>query len=42
MASYMPIVGGHLMYAGKFVDPALGFAMNWSYTIVWMLVCPAE
>lgn len=42
MASYLPVVGGHLMYATRFVDPSLGFALNWIYTIVWMLVCPAE
>lgn len=42
MASYMPLAGGHLMYASRFVDPALGFAVNWTYTILWMLVNPAE
>lgn len=42
MTSYMPITGGHMMYAGRFVDPALAFAVNWAYAIEWMLVTPAE
>ncbi|WVR09274.1 hypothetical protein IAU60_006339 [Kwoniella sp. DSM 27419] len=27
---YLPITGGQLTYAGRFFDPALGFAMTWS------------
>ncbi|KAL1412999.1 hypothetical protein Q8F55_000748 [Vanrija albida] len=42
MTAYLPVVGGHLMYASRFVDPSLGYALNVLYTIVWMLVCPAE
>lgn len=42
MASYMPVAGGHMRHAELFVDPALGFAVNWAYAIVWMLVNPAE
>lgn len=42
MTAYLPVPGGHLTYAGRFVDPALAFAVNWSYAIQWMLVCPAE
>lgn len=42
MAAFKPIAGGHLVYAGLYVDPALSFAVNWAYAGVWMLVCPAE
>lgn len=42
MTSYMPITGGHMMYAGRFVDPALAFAVNWAYAVQWLLVTPAE
>jgi hypothetical protein len=28
--SYLPITGGQLTFAGRFFDPALGFAMTWS------------
>lgn len=42
MAAFLPIPGGHLAYAGRFVDPAFGFAMSWCYTLVWWILCPAE
>lgn len=42
MSAYLPVPGGHMTYAGRFVDPALSFAITWSYAIQWMLVCPAE
>lgn len=42
MAAYMPLPGGHMMYAGRFVDKALGFAVTWGYALQWCLVCPAE
>nr|XP_019044417.1 hypothetical protein I302_07701 [Kwoniella bestiolae CBS 10118]OCF23347.1 hypothetical protein I302_07701 [Kwoniella bestiolae CBS 10118] len=34
MAAYLPITGGQLTYAGRFFDPALGFAMIWSTVIL--------
>jgi amino acid transporter len=42
MTAFLPVPGGHLTFAGRFVDPALSFAVNWAYAIQWMLVCPAE
>ncbi|GMK58046.1 hypothetical protein CspeluHIS016_0500780 [Cutaneotrichosporon spelunceum] len=42
MTAFLPIPGGHLTFSGRFVDPALSFAINWAYAIQWMLVCPAE
>ncbi|GLB46593.1 gamma-aminobutyrate permease [Philodulcilactobacillus myokoensis] len=31
MATNMPVTGSFATYAGKYVDPALGFAMGWNY-----------
>ncbi|KLT38743.1 amino acid permease [Cutaneotrichosporon oleaginosum] len=42
MTAFLPVPGGHLTFCGRFVDPALSFAVNWAYAIQWMLVCPAE
>ena len=27
---YLPVTGGQMTYAGRFFDPALGFALTWS------------
>ncbi|ORX35532.1 amino acid permease [Kockovaella imperatae] len=42
MCAYLPITGGQLTYAGRFFDPALGFALTWSTTIHWALTCASE
>lgn len=42
MAAYLPITGGQLTFAGRFFDPALGFAITWSTTIHWALTCASE
>ncbi|KAK0549991.1 hypothetical protein OC846_002608 [Tilletia horrida] len=42
MISYLPIPGGHIKLAERFVDPALGFAMGWNYFYNWAIVLPAE
>ncbi|GAA5902677.1 uncharacterized protein JCM6883_007205 [Sporobolomyces salmoneus] len=42
MISHLPISGGHLALASRFVDPAFGFAVGWTYTINWLLVFPTE
>ncbi|CAD6887368.1 unnamed protein product [Tilletia controversa] len=42
MISYLPIPGGHIALASRFVDPALGFAMGWNYFYNWAIVLPAE
>lgn len=31
MISYLPIPGGPVALATRFVDPALGFTMGWNY-----------
>ncbi|KAJ8084955.1 hypothetical protein PM082_003732 [Marasmius tenuissimus] len=31
MISYLPVPGGHIKLAERFVDPALSFAMGWNY-----------
>ncbi|KAG2188409.1 hypothetical protein INT44_001162 [Umbelopsis vinacea] len=42
MVSYLPVPGGHIKLAERFVDPALGFAMGWNYWYNWVIVLPAE
>jgi len=31
MVSFLPVPGGHIKLAGRFVDPGLSFAMGWNY-----------
>lgn len=31
MVAYLPIPGGHIKLAERFVDPALSFTMGWNY-----------
>ncbi|KAJ7068002.1 amino acid permease [Mycena amicta] len=35
MISYLPIPGGHLTLARRFVDPAFSFTMGWNYWYNW-------
>lgn len=42
MVAYLPIPGGHIKLAERFVDPALSFAMGWNYWYNWVIVLPAE
>ncbi|KAI0036687.1 amino acid permease [Vararia minispora EC-137] len=42
MISYLPIAGGHIKLAERFVDPALSFTMGWNYWYNWVIVLPAE
>uniref|UniRef100_A0A0W0FY83 Putative amino acid permease n=1 Tax=Moniliophthora roreri TaxID=221103 RepID=A0A0W0FY83_MONRR len=42
MVSYLPIPGGHIKLAERFVDPALSFAMGWNYWYNWTIVLPTE
>lgn len=35
MASYIPVPGCFTVYATRFVDPSLGFAMGWIYWFNW-------
>ncbi|KAG2117799.1 amino acid permease [Suillus discolor] len=42
MVAYLPIPGGHIKLAERFVDPAFSFAMGWNYWYNWTIVSPAE
>ncbi|WP_368487443.1 amino acid permease [Clostridium sp. BJN0013] len=42
MATYMPVSGSFGVYATKFVDPALGFALGWNYWYNWAITVAAE
>jgi amino acid transporter len=38
MIAYLPIAGGHIKLAERFVNPALSFAMGWNYWYNWVIV----
>ncbi|KAF8313221.1 hypothetical protein DL93DRAFT_2167944 [Clavulina sp. PMI_390] len=42
MVSFLPIPGGHIALAERFVSPALSFAMGWNYWYSWAITLPAE
>ncbi|WVQ80549.1 hypothetical protein IAT38_002654 [Cryptococcus sp. DSM 104549] len=42
MISFLPIPGGHIKLAERFVDPALAFTMGWNYWYNWTIILPAE
>ncbi|KAF9480069.1 amino acid permease [Pholiota conissans] len=42
MIAYLPIPGGHVKLAERFVDPALSFTMGWNYWYTWTIILPAE
>ncbi|KAK8858447.1 hypothetical protein IAR55_002674 [Kwoniella newhampshirensis] len=42
MISFLPIPGGHIALAARFVDPALSFTMGWNYWYNWIIILPAE
>ncbi|KAH7910605.1 amino acid permease/ SLC12A domain-containing protein [Hygrophoropsis aurantiaca] len=42
MISFLPIAGGHIKLAERFVDPAFSFAMGWNFWYTWTLTLPAE
>ncbi|POY76820.1 hypothetical protein BMF94_0072 [Rhodotorula taiwanensis] len=42
MVAHLPVAGGHITLARRFVTPALGFAMGWNYWYNWVIVLPAE
>lgn len=42
MAAYMPSTGSFYMYAEKFVDPALGYALGWNYWYNWAITVASE
>lgn len=44
MVSHLPIAGGHITLAKRFVDPALSLTMGWNYWCAasspYLLPCP--
>lgn len=42
MAAYMPSTGSFYIYASKFVDPALGYALGWNYWYNWAITVASE
>lgn len=42
MVAYLPIAGGHIKLAERFVNPAFSFTMGWNYWYNWVIVLPAE
>ena len=42
MIAYLPIPGGHIKLAERFVDPALSFTMGWNYWYCWAILLPTE
>lgn len=42
MIAFLPLPGGHIRLAERFVDPALSFTMGWNYWYNWTIVLPAE
>ncbi|QRW09028.1 amino acid permease [Ceratobasidium sp. AG-Ba] len=42
MIAYLPIPGGHIKLAERFVDPAFSFTMGWNYWYNWTFTLPAE
>ncbi|KAK9423135.1 putative Amino acid permease/ SLC12A domain-containing protein [Seiridium unicorne] len=42
MASFIPVPGSFTVYASRFVDPSLGFAMGWIYWFSWAMTLAVE
>ncbi|CAI2627445.1 amino acid permease [Apilactobacillus kunkeei] len=42
MATNTPVSGSFAAYAGKYVDPALGFAMGWNYWFNWAITVAVD
>ncbi|KAI8884950.1 hypothetical protein K501DRAFT_322664, partial [Backusella circina FSU 941] len=42
MATYLPVTGSFNNYAGRFIDPALGFALGWNYFFNWAVTVAVE
>ncbi|TBU35180.1 amino acid permease [Dichomitus squalens] len=42
MIAFLPIPGGHIKLAERFVDPAFSFTMGWNYWYNWTIILPAE
>jgi amino acid transporter len=42
LTTLLPVPGGQVTLAGRFVDPAMSFAMGWNYWYSWVITLPAE
>ncbi|KAG0141057.1 hypothetical protein CROQUDRAFT_52279 [Cronartium quercuum f. sp. fusiforme G11] len=42
MISFLPIAGGHVTLAKRFVNPSLSLALGWNYWYTWSFVLAAE
>lgn len=42
MATWIPMPDGFSGYASRFVDPALGFAVGWTYYLKYIIVTPNQ
>ena len=42
MAAYLPIPSGFTGYANRFVDPALGFALGYTYWFKYIIITPNQ
>jgi lysine-specific permease len=42
MAAFLPSTGSFYIYASKFVDPALGYALGWNYWFNWAITVASE
>ncbi|RYP21648.1 hypothetical protein DL765_002109 [Monosporascus sp. GIB2] len=42
MATYIPVAGSFTVYASRFLDPSLGFAMGWTYWFSWSITFALE
>ncbi|EKG14307.1 Amino acid/polyamine transporter I [Macrophomina phaseolina MS6] len=42
LATLIPVTGSFTDYAGRFIDPALSFALGWAYWYLWVTVLANE
>ena len=42
MLMYRPVAGSFADYAGEFLGPYMGYAVGWTYWLVWVTTCMAE
>ena len=42
MATWLPAAGGFSTYATRFVDPALGFALGYTYWFKYIIITPNQ
>ena len=42
MMSYLPIAGGHITMAERYVSKGFSFLLGWNYWYNWTIILPAE